>query len=89
MNGIEMIQQERKDQIEKHGRDLNHDIRYNADSQLLQCAKALISDNPEQNHPIGWEDSAVYKMANKPKIERLAIAAALIAAEIDVLKAST
>lgn len=88
--GIEAIAQERKEQIEKHGRTIEDDYMYNS-SWPLALAKAAssltmqpVSDlvvhygKPDEWHQGIWE-----KMCRKPYKERLAIAGALIAAEYD------
>jgi len=88
--GIELIAEERKEQIEKHGRTLKTDIK-NKKHQLSFAAQMLA-------HPMGssiewdcdvnipkWDKSIWYKMIKKPYKERLVIAGALIAAEIDRL----
>ena len=93
--GIELIAAERQEQIEKHGITLDIDIRTNTLNQLatgagVLCVTDLDSRPPEvirQNCPIGWHMPHWLKMANKPKKERLIIAGALIAAEIDRLQA--
>lgn len=86
-SGIQAITQERREQIEKHGRSLINDIAINDEGQLAQCAKALIT-LPNQHcggvdMPADWDDNICYKMSKKSYKERLIIAGALIAAEID------
>lgn len=86
-NGIELITIERKEQIEKHGRSVKDDVILNNDRQLLSSAIILCHKDPawafENKIPNGWDPDIWDKMLNKPILERLAIAGALIAAEID------
>lgn len=88
--GIEQIVKERQEQVEKHGRTVETDKIENDYLQLPSAVVNLIGkntvfdlDDTEDYVPQGW-DAAVYtKMKNKPYKERLVIAGALIAAEID------
>lgn len=89
---IELITQERKEQIEKHGFTIQHDTdvydeevtgNYAEPSDLVKAAFACISADADQ-FPHSWEDSPfVDKIRLKNYKERLVIAAALLAAEID------
>lgn len=86
--GIELIAQERQEQIEKHGRTIVSDAEQNIDGQLLWAARNIISKDPHQyqfNCPKGWDQNIYNKMCNKSHKDRLIIAGALIAAEIDRL----
>jgi len=94
-SGIELIAQERKEQIEKHGRTVELDAIHNHSDQLITGVKALINiDFPDDiiegrsigEFPFDWDTGICVKMANKPLIERLTIAGAFLAAEIDRLK---
>lgn len=91
--GIELIAQERAEQIEKHGRTIEKDVELNDDCQLSFAASVLASFNIEDydarhEAPNGWDLNIWQKMHDKPYKERLIIAGALIAAEIDRLQAS-
>lgn len=81
--GIELIAQERKEQIEKHGRTVESDLTENNDNQLRVAAMRLIGDRNDYHPPFGWSYEIWNKMLSKPVKERLIIAGALIAAEID------
>lgn len=89
--GIELIAQERKEQIEKHDRTVAKDKLYNKKKQL---ALAAISIGHPMGHiinydaPEGWNEQLFIKMKQKPYKERLIIAGALIAAELDRLQNS-
>ncbi len=97
--GIELIAEERREQIEKHGRTVELDVQQNADYQLSEAFGALIIHPTEDDMkdvwgdillksvPSGWNKAIWEKMAVKPYKERLIIAGALIAAEIDRLNA--
>lgn len=91
--GIELIAQERHEQIEKHGRTVDLDATMNLAGQLTIAAEFLIQPGEYQrpnadegileNIPYGWDDRIWLKMCYKNQKERLVIAGALIAAEID------
>jgi len=94
MNGIQLIEKERQEQIEKHGRDSGHDAQHNDDFQLSHAASWLAPESWGCNSaddvikdqcPLGWDAEIWAKMVRKPYRERLIIAGALIAAEIDRL----
>lgn len=88
--GIELIAIERQEQIEKHGRTIENDVKTNSNSQLMQGAVALLSNNGNAeygNMPSKWDDGLCEYMCLKSYKERLIIAGALIAAEIDRLNA--
>ena len=88
MQGIELIAQERKEQIEKHGYSVKTDKEWNAYGQLVLAAEALMLKDvrdmsAETARPNGWDSKSWQKMYSKPRKERLIIAGALIAAELD------
>lgn len=92
--GIELIAQERQEQIEKHGYTVASDVKRYArkiyDIQLAMAANALICDDGDGYFgafPVDWDDAIATKMLDKPYKERLIIAGALIAAELDRLQA--
>lgn len=88
--GIELIAKERKEQIEKHGRTIESDIDYNTVYQLSSAACSLLAypniNKMRLSPPSGWDENIWDKMCSKPYKERLIIAGALIAAEIDRLQ---
>ena len=85
MSGIELIAKERKEQIEKHGRTIESDVEINQRGELSAAAATLISASGIRFKviPIGWDNFLWKKMCDKPYKDRLIIAGALIAAEID------
>lgn len=97
--GIELIAIERAEQIEKHGRTISddvisNDVISNENGQLAHGAEMLLAVEHEEgvdsmSFPDGWDEDACRKMIGKPYMERLIIAGALIAAEIDRLQCNT
>lgn len=87
---IELISSERFEQIEKHGYTKDWDIGY--ENYELSKAAVLLIYNPEEASPLdvfgkialpNWNQELLVKMDRKTYKERLIIAAALLAAEID------
>jgi hypothetical protein len=93
MTGIELIAKERQEQIEKHGYTVDNDLNYNKAYQLTEAAAILATElfpTPRKRFaamPNDWNDQICLKMCNKPRFERLIIAGALIAAELDKIQA--
>lgn len=87
MAGIELITQERAEQITKHGYDSIHDESNNC-SELLYAAIYCITGE-EGDYPLSWDERWKDKVDSKTEIDKLVVAGALIAAEIDRLKALT
>lgn len=89
-SGIELITIERHEQIVKHGFDQEHD-RKNMFQELKKAAIfALDAGNPicmNMYYPTSWADWFSVNIFKKSEIERLTVAGALIAAEIDRLQA--
>ena len=91
MNGIELIAKERQEQLEKHGRSVKNDVQYNSNltgygiMPLTVGAIGLLDDT--FNHvPLHWNGETIIHMRSKPYKEKLIIAGALIAAELDRLQ---
>lgn len=89
--GIELIAEERLEQIEKHGRTIARDVKENYAEQLATGAEMLLAMSHEEGidpleFPDGWDHDICEHMLGKPYKERLIIAGALIAAEIDRLQ---
>lgn len=82
MPGLPAIIQQREKQL-KLGRNVEHDNKYNAAGELLDVAAALIKNDPDLFGRSGWSWDWWHKVTEKPEKERLAIAGALVAAEID------
>lgn len=87
LSGIQLITKEREEQLEKHQRSILEDVRYNRFSQLSEAAAKLIlvSIAHEAKAPSGWDTNYWEYVMSKPYKQRLIIAGALIAAEIDRL----
>ena len=93
--GIDLIKAERQSQIGKHDRSTEHDIARNGNNQLSAAASLLCShdwgcmeeeDVINDHCPLNWDKAWWGRMVRKPYLERLVIAGALIAAEIDRLQ---
>ncbi len=91
-SGINLIAAEREQQITRHNKTISHDLNINKYGQLRQMARLLLSYVDENVindgflkplSPIGWFSGRVYRFASKTYKDRLIIAGALIAAEID------
>lgn len=91
MTGIDQIIIERNEQLTTHKRTVAQDKANNTEHQLTDAATQLIVNFPPefqevyeaQTPPIGWDTEIWKHMLSKPYKERLVIAGALIAAEID------
>jgi hypothetical protein len=83
-SGIELIAEERQEQLTKHGRTIESDVNENQYLQLVHATAKLLSPNHEkETQPFGWSEEIWNRMRSKQYKERLIIAGALIAAEID------
>jgi len=88
--GIEILAEERQKQIDKYGftaqQSINHPEWYD-NYQLQFAAFTLLAHEFEEQveiqTPDGWDEDWFRKMNSKARLERLTIAGALIAAEID------
>jgi hypothetical protein len=94
---IQFITDERSEQLTKHGHSIERDVKENADEQLRQGAIELLSKDDWINNSgkkcyhtamlCDLDTQLWIKMMNKSYRERLIIAGALIAAEIDRVSA--
>lgn len=94
MTGIELIAKERQEQIEKHGRTIIKDVAENSKPTgpfkmlplLIGVAKCsgVVGGLP---WPDDWSNETCEKLDAKTRKEKLIIAGALLAAEIDRLQA--
>lgn len=84
--GVEQIKKERISQIEKHGFTVDHD-KHHKNNQLIRAAKFCLN-NIDFDWPSDWDSKYAKKISGKKYVEQLAIAGALIAAEIDRIKHS-
>jgi hypothetical protein len=88
MNGIELIAKERQEQLEKHDISVKNDAQFNSLMQFngitpIPIAVIGLLDDSFQHVPAHWDKKRLDKMRNKPYKERLIIAGAFLAAEID------
>ncbi len=92
--GTELIAEERRKQIDKHGfsgeHHANHPEWYNQ-FQLIEAARYLSNPHVSPNtwYPLNWDMYWFYDLCQRKHQERLKIAGALIAAEIDRLQTLT
>ena len=91
--GIELITKERHEQIYKHKITPEFDFKHNSEEQLVLGAIDLLlvdeimsDDEIKYVTPKGWDADIFLKICSKPYKERLIIAGAFIAAEIDRLQ---
>lgn len=85
-SGIDLIATERSQQLNLHGFTVKDDVFHNSEGQLAYAAEVLLRSNPDGfKMPEGWKGAIWNKMINKPRKERMVIAGALIAAELDRL----
>lgn len=85
--GIELIAEERKEQIEKHGWTAEHDATHYCE-EIIDAAEYAIRPNKDNGDKCGWI-SFQLKIVKKNRIDQLKVAGALIAAEIDRLQSIT
>lgn len=98
--GIELIAEERQEQIEKHGRTVQSDVEHNEEGQLLGAIMMIASNIAfasaglempkeafEDLRPKGWGREVCWKILDKPIIGQLQVLGAFAAAEIDRLQA--
>lgn len=98
LNGVELIQQERQKQIDKHGFTGKHSVenpQWYEKNQLIHASQLLLNlDNEDLVRPMtleghfypeNWNKEWFLRLMNKPYKKRLVIAGALIASEIDRL----
>lgn len=83
--GIIQIQKEREEQVRKHGNSLDSDVANNGDGQLAEGARMLLMEEPPEKPPKHWSETRWNHMRSKPYKNRLVIAGALVAAELDRL----
>ena len=81
----ELIDQELKEQREKHGYDLTHDVQVNNECQLYHAA-IKIQGSELNPPPENWNTFIWNKITGKPKKERLIISGAFLKAEIERLE---
>jgi len=84
--GVELIAKERQEQIEKHGFDKSHDAN-NRNCELVFAAMFMLTEDKDY-WPKNWDMGWYFKFKEKSYQEKLVIAGALIAAEIDRLNSS-
>lgn len=91
MSGIELIAKEREEQQKKHGISVKNDVQFNSKMEFnglpaLPLAVVGLLDSSCQRVPAHWDTKRLEHMRTKPYKERLIIAGAFIAAELDRLQ---
>ena len=91
MTGIELIAKERKEQLEKHDISVKNDAQFNSLMGFngitpMPIAVIGLLDDSFRHVPAHWDKKMLDKIRKKPYKERLIIAGAFIAAEIDRLQ---
>lgn len=84
MTGIEKIAQERREQKVTHGKTILGDYQQYPDFELATLAEAIIADDIGKV-PDCFSTEAINKIWTKSYEQKLVIAGALLAAEIDRL----
>lgn len=84
LSGIQLIQKERNEQLTKHKHSIFSDYLFNDKCELYQGAQALLEGDITWM-PESWDVAIKERMISKSYKERLIIAGALIAAELDRL----
>ncbi len=88
--GIELINDERNEQLTIHGRTVEMDVTQNGSYQLTIAAAKLLSYPADVINynipPVGWDIDLWKHMIEKPYTDRIRMAAALLAAELDRLE---
>lgn len=82
--GIDLIKQEREDQIIKHGYTIKSDFELNKNNQLITAARLLLNESVPVIPPFNWDRDIWHHMANKSFEKRVVIAGALCAAATDL-----
>lgn len=93
-SGVLQIADERREQLEKHGRTIELDFKNNRNFELTYAAQLLIKWPgimpkgifEKLAPPKGWDEKVFLHMMQKTYKDRLVIAGALLAAEIDRLQ---
>lgn len=82
--GIDLIKQERENQIIKHGYTIESDFEMNKRNQLTTAARLLLNESVPDTPPVDWDKDVWNGLANKAFEQRVVIAGALCAAAIDL-----
>lgn len=86
--GVELIAEERQKQILKHGFTGKHHAdhpEWYDQNQLVSASQVLIERDTTliEWHPLNWDAVWFQRLLDNPYFERLKIAAAMLAAELD------
>lgn len=90
--GVEFISKERRQQIRKHGFTIAKDYKFYSKGELKQAAMFCLEmvdkspiHTPINKWPEGWDDYFRRTIINKEDFEKIIVAGAFCAAEIDRL----
>lgn len=88
MTGVQLIATERREQIMKHKRTVLNDLKTNTNNELLLAASRLLTQVlGNSGHypawPSHWDDAICDKMDAKTDFEKVQIAGAFMAADLD------
>lgn len=83
--GAELIQQERWEQIYKHGYDLRHDLQYKEEELIDVALFCILRDN--DLYPKTWNERFRDHLSTKTDKQRYIMAGAFLAAQIDLMEA--
>lgn len=84
MTGTEMITKEVEEMRKKHGFDVLYDLENNKNFQLRDAAIYMLTGN-DYDFPLTWGNEWKVKFDRKTDGEKLILAGAFIAAELDRL----
>jgi hypothetical protein len=97
--GIELIAQERQEQIEKHGHTVEADVKSNPGNELLSAIMLIVGnvtfmrggsplprDAFYDLKPESWSEESCFKIITGGDVDQLKKLGALAAAEIDRLQ---
>lgn len=86
ISGVSLIATERVRQLVNLKKTVDHDKRNNFQGQLIEAATGLLKNTLKERiiyKPVGWYSKKWDKLCDKPQRERIIIAGAFLAAELD------
>jgi hypothetical protein len=85
--GVELIAQERQEQLLKHKFTLEHDKEeFEKHGDVLGSAIKYLLTGWDEHWPKPWERYWKERLDEKTEVEKLAVVGALVAAKIDLLQ---
>lgn len=87
LTGVELIAQERQEQLLKHKFTIEHDQReFKTYGDMLGAGMLYLLTGNHQHFPEAWERYWKERLDRKSEVEKLAVIGALAAAKIDLLQ---